>query len=367
MIIKRIELVHIAIPLKRPFETSFGVISQRPALIIAMTANDDRVGYGESSPLYVPLSEPETVETTIPFLKRILPSFIGLPVTDDFNFPQKYSAEIFQFPISMIGIEGAYLDLLAQQRYVPIRTIFGATRDSVTVGESVGIKPMIDEVVREVARYVHDGYQRVKIKVKPGHDLEVIRAVRAAFPTLALGADANAAYGPGDLVRLAVLATYDLAFIEQPFAADDYTSHAALRRYGVPVALDETVRDLETCQRAIESDCCDIINIKPARIGSFAVSRAIHDCCVRSNVRLFGGGRLETGIGKTANAHFYTLPGFTDPSDLTPPLDYFENDIIEPTLVVERGIRTVSDRPGLGIDVSTDRVAHYARERFVFT
>ncbi len=364
MIIKRIELIHIAIPLRRPFTTSFGTIADRPALIIKMTADDGRVGYGESSPLYVPMSEPETVTDGIQALKRILPQLLGLPVEKDLDITEHYRDE--PYPVSLIGIEAAYLDLVAQNEGMSLSKLFGGTRSTIALGESIGIQSSVQDVIREISRYVDSGITRIKVKIAPGNDLETMRAVRDAFPSLELGADANAAYSASDVSHLAKLAELHLAFVEQPFAADDYDAHAALQKAGIPICLDETVRDLATCKRAVQNGACDMINIKPARIGSFKESRAIHDYCIENKVKLFGGGRLETGIGKTTNAAFYSLPGFTEPSDITPPLDYFEADVIEPPFRAHNGSYELPTIDGLGVNVREEIVKKFIKERFAF-
>jgi O-succinylbenzoate synthase len=364
MIIKQIELIHIAIPLKKSFATSFGVIDHRPALIIKMTTDDGHIGYGESSPLYVPISEAETVSSSLEILKKILPKVLGIPIEKDFNIPGLY--EEFHAPVSAIGIEGAYLDLVSQIEGTPLYKTFGGSHITVTAGESVGLQNSIDDTIKEVAQYITQGFDRIKIKIAPGHDVEVVKAVRNAFPNLCLGADANAAYTAPDVALLAKLADDNLAFVEQPFLADEYKANAELRRCGIAICLDETVRDMETCIRAVKEEACDMINIKPARIGSFREAKAIHDYCHERGIKLFGGGRLETGVGKTINAAFYALPGFTDASDLTPPQEYFEEDIIDPDFSLSKGLYSSLDGVGLGVRIKEDVLKKFTQEHFIF-
>lgn len=363
MKIEKIELFHIAIPLKEPFETSFGVIDKRPALIIKMTSDDGFVGYGESSPLYVPISEQEILEDSIKVFGKILPKLIGLPVERDFDITQKYEPR--ENPVSVIGIEGAYLDLVARKEGVPVRDLFAGQGKEVRVGESVGIHSSIEETLQKVQAYVDRGFGRIKVKIAPNKDIEVIKAVRNQFPDLLLGADANAVYTREDMDILARLAEFDLAFLEQPFGADDLESNILLRKSGILICLDETVIDLESCRKAVEVGACNMMNIKPARIGSFKESMNIHDYCLRSGIKLFGGGRLETGVGKTLNANFYSLPGFSEPSDLTPPADYFEEDITEPPFLVENGLVKLFDLAGIGVNLGSNSVA-YTKESWTF-
>lgn len=365
MKIEKIELIHIAIPLKKPFETSFGLIDKRPALIVAITSNEGHVGYGESSPLYVPISENETLASSLEVLKGILPNLLNLPIERDFDITSKYDFK--NHPVSVIGIEAAYLDLIAQKEDIPLRKIFGGTRSSVEAGESVGIQDSMEDALLEVQNYIEKGYKRIKVKIAPGKDIEVIKNIRERFPDLAMGVDANAAYTNTDIDHLAKLQEFNLIFVEQPFAADDYESHASLRNRGIVVCLDETVRDIATCKRALELGACDIVNIKPARIGSFKESLAIHDYCFDAGIKLFGGGRLETGIGKTINSNFYSLPGFTEASDITPPLDYFEDDIIDPEFVIEGSRYMLSDKIGLGISVNNRIIEKFSKEKLSFS
>lgn len=364
MKIQKIELFHIAIPLSVIFETSFGRIEKRPALIIKMTADDGAVGYGESSPLYVPMSEPEIVDTSIELLRRELPEFVGFQVSSETDICSLYKDQ--QHPVSRIGIEGAYLDLVAQSQGKPMYRLFGSERADVIVGESVGIQESVEALIKKIQQYVDAGFSRIKIKITPGKDIEYVRAARHAFPSLNLGVDANAAYTSKDISHLAQLKEYNLAFIEQPFSADDYSSHTQLRKEGIPICLDETVRNLATCKLAVEEKACDVVNIKPARIGSYSESLRIHDYCVANGIRLFGGGRMETGIGKSMNAHFYSLPGFTDASDLTPPLEYFIEDIITPSFEVHSGTHKLSSDNGIGIEVNEKTLARYCVEQFCF-
>lgn len=364
MQIKRIELFHIAIPCIQPFVTSFGTIETRPALIIRMISDAGLVGYGESSTLDVPISEPETTEDAAGRLIEILPRLIGISLSREFDFSNVYSDALH--PVSLFGIDAAYSDLLARTEGLPLRAFFGATNNTIRIGESVGLKDSLDAVTAEIAHHQSRGITRIKVKIAPGRDLEIVEAVRSTFPHLSFGADANAAYTASDVEHLARLKEYDLAFVEQPFSADDLDSHARLRRAGIRICLDESVRDLSSCKKALQAEACDMVNIKPARIGSFKESKAVHDVCHVNGIALFGGGRLETGVGKSANAHFYALPGFTDASDITPPAEYLEQDIATPAFSGVNGIHTLTDAPGSGIELREDALEKYLVQRYIF-
>lgn len=359
MQLRRIELIHLSIPCLQPFETSFGVISERPALIIRMESDDGTFGLGESSPLDVPISEAEITATALPLLRQILPTLIGAPVDADHDIRALYPD--VHAPVSLIGIEGAYLDLVARAKGIPMNKYFSATNTTVALGESVSLYDTIEDTLAAVDRYLSEGITRIKIKIAPGRDVEVLQAVRAAHPSLVLGADANASYTASDVAHLAQLASLNLEFIEQPFHEDDLSSHRALRSHGIPIALDESVRDLATAHAAFDVEACDFINIKPARIGSFAEAKQIHDFALEKEIRLFGGGRLETGIGKTMNAHFYALPGFTDASDITAPSKYLAVDIITPSFITTNATYQCGSGSGLGITLDTERMTPYVR------
>lgn len=364
MIIKRIDVFHTNIPCKQPFETSFGVINHRPALIIQMMGDNGLYGYGESSTNDIPMSEPETTAEAMVLLKQKLPKLIGFPVDEGMDIVGLFYDATH--PVSLFGIEAAYMDLLAKKNGVSLGALFGATHSNVIAGESVGLQPSIDLTLQKVDSYIKTGHSRIKVKIAKGRDVEIIKAVREKYPLLNLAADANATYTNKDTAHLAGLTKYNLSFIEQPFMANDFKSHTILQTSGIPVCLDETILDLKTCQRAINEKSCEFINIKPARIGSFKESRKIHDLCVREGVKLFGGGRLETGIGKTANAAFYGLPGFTDPSDITPPKEYLEADIITPEFNMNQAVYTIPDLPGIGVNININVLKKFTINHYIF-
>ena len=363
MKITSLELIYIEIPLKRPFETSFGSISERPAIIVKVVADNGTVGYGESSPLSVPISEPETVESGMTFLSAQATALVGIEVTPAFDVTTLYPNT--SHPVSRIGLEAAYTDLVAQSLHISLAELFGARRTSLPLGESVSLRDSVEEMKEEVRQFIADGAQRIKLKIAPGRDIEVVEQIRAEFPDVSLGVDANAAYTATDIPLLSKLARSDIAFIEQPFEAHDLEAHAALRSKGLMVCLDESVGSLDDCRSAVEKGACDMINIKPARIGSFREAKRIHDACINAGIRLFGGGRLETGLGKTANAAFYALSGFTDASDITPPSAYLEMDIIEPPFAIKEGMYSIPSTAGLGVAVHEEAVNRYEKERVV--
>lgn len=358
------ELFHIRIPCTHPFETAFGVITDRPSLIIKLTSDQGLVGYGESSTNDAPMVEPETTSEALELLKERLPKLIGLPVDEKTDVVELFGDP--RYPISFFGIEAAYLDLLAKSKGVTLSNFFGTTNTQVLAGESVGMQPSIEKTLERVGLFIKEGYSRIKIKISKGHDEELIQAVRQEFPSLCLGADANACYKEEDITHLASFAKYNLSFIEQPFGADDYKSSAILKSLGIKVCLDEAILNLETCERAIKEKACDMINIKPARIGSFKESFKIYNLCVSNGINLFGGGRLETGIGTSANAAFYALPGFKEASDITLPLNNYDSDIIDPPFNISNGVHTIPNLPGIGVNVDEKVLDKFTIKHYEF-
>lgn len=359
------ELFHVSIPLIRPFETSHGEIRERSAIIIKLVSENGIAGYGESSPLPELTSDLETTKIAMEFLRNQTPKLLGAPVVNDYNITTRPMREAH--PASCIGLESAYLDLLTKTQHITLASHFGATATCVFAAESASLRSTPEETVQEVREYLAIGTTRIKIKIAPGRDHVIVNAIHQAFPKLCFGLDANAAYTMQDVRLLASLAAnHYISFVEQPFHADDYQSHALLRKHGVTVCLDETIRNIETCKKSIDAGACDIVNIKPARIGSFSEAKYIHDECVAVDVRIFGGGRLETGIAKTINAAFYALPGFTDPSDITPPTDYLTADIVEPPFVVTNGVREIQNNGSIGISLNEVIVQSFLKEKVVF-
>lgn len=354
-------LFHIAIPCES-FETSFGTIKVRPALILCLRSQSGSIGYGEASLLYEPLSEREVVTDGMRLLSQLVPKLIG----KDLEQPSSILPYLDRnSPVATFAIEAAVTDLFAKEKNVSLARYFGAQRDTVRVGESIGLQNGIEDMLAKIQGYISEGILRIKIKIKPGKDRGLIKAARAAYPDLELGADANAAYTGADVPLLESLKEFNLTFVEQPFVAEDLDSHRILNR-SLPVCLDESIVDERTCSEAIKQQACSLINIKPARIGSFGVSKRIHDICVQAGVGLFGGGRLETGVGKTMNAAFYALPGFTHASDITPPSDYLEKDIASPVFKIDHGVYTLPDGAGSGVTIDQEALKEFLVESVSF-
>jgi o-succinylbenzoate synthase len=241
---------------------------------------------------------------------------------------------------------------------VPLHRLLGGRGGTIAAGVSVGLQKDVETLVETVAREVAAGYRRIKIKIKPGRDLALVAAVRARFPDVPLMADANSAYTLADAPLLRALDAYRLTMVEQPLAWDDIVDHATLQRQvTTPVCLDESIRSADDARKALDLGACRVINIKAGRRGGFTASLAVHDLCRARGVPVWCGGMLESGIGRLANVHLQTLPGFTLPGDTSASARYFAEDLIDPPVTVSRdGLIAVPDGPGLGHEIVWPRV-----------
>jgi O-succinylbenzoate synthase len=249
-------------------------------------------------------------------------------------------------------------ELHARREGVPLYEALGGRGGTIATGVSIGLQPTTGALMERVGEEVAAGYRRVKIKIKPGHDRELVEAVRSRFPDLPLMVDANSAYRLADADLFVEMDRHSLTMIEQPLAWDDMVDHAALqRRIRTPVCLDESIHSGEDARRALALGACRVINIKAGRVGGFAGSLAVHDVCRAASVPVWCGGMLESGIGRLANVHLQTLPGFTLPGDTSASARYFEEDLVDPPVVVSSaGTIDVPEGPGIGHEIVWPRV-----------
>ncbi len=255
------------------------------------------------------------------------------------------------------GVDMAAWVLWAEAQSVPLATVLGGTRTEVVAGVSLGIEPTIDDLLTEVERQVAAGYPRVKLKIAPGWDVEPVRAVRTAYPSLDLHVDANGIYTADDLKHLAELDEFGLTMIEQPFAPRDLLTHAALQRtIGTPVCLDESIETVEDLETALALEALQVLNIKVSRMGGLGAARAAHDRAQQAGIGVWCGGMHEFGIGRLANVALSSLPGFTLPSDVSASEKYYARDIVEPAVVADRGVVQVPKTNGLGHAVDRELI-----------
>jgi O-succinylbenzoate synthase len=262
------------------------------------------------------------------------------------------------------ALEVALVDLTLRRHGVSLSTHLGGVRDRVECGVSVGLQDSVDELLSEVDRYVRAGYRRVKLKIKPGADVDLVRAVRKSFPTLPLTVDANAAYSLDDGGRLAELDAFGLEYIEQPLEPDRLLNHAELqKKLATPICLDETITSAAVAADAIRVGACGVINIKLGRVGGLTEAVRIHDLARDAGVPVWCGGMLETGLGRAANLALASLPGFTLPGDTSASDRYFERDLTEPFVVDPDGTMAVPQGPGIGVDPLPEALAAVTGER----
>lgn len=350
MKIEDIELVRVAMPLVRPFRTSFGVQNARDVLLVHVVT-DIGDGWGECAAHAEPFYNEEFSESALLVLQRWLVPAVLAVDTPTGDAVAGACRQVKGYRAAKAGLEMAVLDaeLRSQQRSLASR--LGGVEESIEVGVSVGITPTIDQLIEQVHGYVADGYRRVKLKIMPGWDLEPVRAVRREFEALALQVDANAGYMPSDADHLRLLDEFDLLMLEQPFPPDAIAAHVELAtRIATPICLDESILSVDDARTAIDTGACSIINIKVGRVGGVLEARRIHDLCLERRVPVWCGGMLETGIGRAANIALASLPGFVLPADISASERYWHKDITEPFLMANSRI-SVPTGPGLGVTV----------------
>jgi o-succinylbenzoate synthase len=341
--------------LVRPFETSFDRIDTRLIMLARIEAAGTE-GWGEIVALEEPLFSYETVGTARQIVrKHLAPALLHGTITtlDDL------ASRLRRFrghPMAKAGIELAWLDLVGRLRQEPITTLIGGTRTRVNVGVSLGIEPTRQALLALVDQHVALGYQRIKLKIKPGWDIDVVDAVRQRHPSILLSVDANTAYTLADAAHLRKLDLYNLLMIEQPLGYNDLLDHARLQQQlATNICLDESIVDIHAAEQALGLESCRIINIKIGRVGGYSEALAIHDLCQAQGIPVWCGGMLESGIGRAHNLALASLPGFTLPGDISASARYFTRDIIVPPVdVAPDGTVTVPTQAGLGLDLDID-------------
>jgi O-succinylbenzoate synthase len=349
--LERVELRQIRMPLLSPFETSFGIEDDREAIVLRISA-EGMTGWGECVAGAFPGYSYETVGTAWHALESFfIPALLGQR-----SDVQTFRAVIERYkghPQARAGLELALWDLAGKAEGRSLQSLLGGALPRVAVGVSIGIQSDAASLVRTVAAYLDQGYRRVKIKIKPGRDLEEARAVRTAFPRLALQVDANSAYSLAEADRLKALDELDLLLVEQPLAEDDLIDHARLQReLRTPICLDESILSARHARQALDIGACRVINIKPARLGGLTEAKAVHDLCLERGIPVWCGGMLETGIGRAANLALASLPGFRLPGDISASARYYSRDIATPAFTLNPDSTIdVPQGSGLGIEV----------------
>ncbi len=350
MRIAAVELSVVRLPLVRAFETSFGAVAAREFVLVALH-DGGAVGWGECVADADPFYSAESTTTAWHVMtKYLVPAVLGRPFEHARDLADSWR-RVRGHSMAKAALEMAAWDLEARQAGRPLCELLGGHARPIPAGVSLGIQPSIAALLERVEAERSEGYQRVKLKIKPGWDEAPVEAVRERFGSIPLMVDANAAYTLAQAPVLARLDRFDLMMIEQPLAYDDLVQHAALQRtLRTPICLDESITGPAAAEGALDLGACRIINIKPGRMGGFASSLAVHDIAKARHVPLWHGGMLESGIGRAHNLHLSTLDQFSLPGDVAASRRYFVPDLIDPTSeVAADGTIPVQSGPGIGV------------------
>jgi len=369
MKIEKIRLRKLSLNLKNPFRTGFGEINKKETLIVSIESNGV-TGYGESSSLHAPIYNEESVDGCMLFIKKYIASQIIGKEIDTVADLQVVLDKYRGNSIAKAGIENAYVDLYSKLNKIPITSLIGGTKPQVQVGgNSIGIQNSIEEVLILVNKELDNGLDRMKVKIKPGWDIEVIEKIRSHFSDIEIMVDANSSYNiDSHKQRLIQLDKYNLTMIEQPFGANSIYSHALLQKeMKTPICLDESIKDIETANEAVSLGACKIVNIKQARVGGLFQAKNINDLLQLSGIKCWCGGMLETSIGRAHNILISSLQNFTYPADISPYDHYFEDIVeFEPFPVVKSYI-SIPSEPGIGFQPSESKINQYTIEEELFT
>ena len=358
MKIQRVELIEIQMPLVHFFETSFGRTYERRVILVRAEDEEGNEGWGELTCGEIPsYSEEWTDSTWITAEKILAPMVVGQEFKNAkhvWGLMEKVRGN----RMSKASIETAIWDLEAKKLGVPLWKHLGGTQREIACGVSIGIQDSVEQLIEKIQTEVDAGYQRIKIKIAPHWDYEVIEKVRAKFGDILLMGDANSAYTLSDIELFKRMDEFDLMMFEQPLSHSDIFDHAKLQKeIKTPICLDESIKSPADASQAIEMNACKIINVKLGRVGGHTQAKLIEDVCRNAGIPAWCGGMLEAGIGRAHNIAMSTLPGFTLPGDVSASKRYWHEDIIEPEVVVsDNGTIRAPEKPGLGFEVKRDRI-----------
>jgi o-succinylbenzoate synthase len=357
MEIKSIILRQVKMDLLYPFTTSVGTEYDKEFILVEVKSKSGLSGWGESVSIVEPIYNEETVITNWHIMSDFL---IPLLLKEPISHPDEVS-ERFKYIRcnynAKAALECAIWDLYAREQNLPLAKSLGGVKDKIEVGVSVGIQKSESAMLQQIECYLHEGYKRIKVKIKPDWDVHILRAIRHEFPHIQLMADANCAYSLKDIEHLQTLDEFNLTMIEQPLACDDIIDHAKLQsKLMTPICLDESIHTVEDARKAIELGSCKIINLKIGRVGGLTESKKIHDLCKKHDIPMWCGGMLEGGIGRAHNVAITTLANFTLPGDTAPSSHYWKQDIISPEVEMKDGYIYVPQTPGIGYEPSMSKI-----------
>ena len=357
MRIDALVLREIRLPLLHPFQTSFGVTTERRILLAEVRA-EGITGWGECVAGEHPWYSEETVDSAWQVIREELgPALVAASIEHGGQCPKIFGA-VRGHRMAKAALENAVWDWDAQAQGVSLASLIGGSRERIACGVSLGIQPTLDKLLAKVEEALAGGYQRIKLKCQPGWDVKVFEAVRARWPKILLSCDANAAYRMRDTAHLASFDHFDLLMLEQPLWHDDFYYHSMLQgQIETSICLDESIRNRRDALAAIEMESCRIINIKNGRVGGFSEAIAVHNAAMERNIPVWCGGMLESGIGRSHNVALSSLPNFSLPGDVSASKRYWKDDIIEPAVEVNaQGEIVVPTEVGRGYEVRTDLI-----------
>ncbi|MFD1862961.1 o-succinylbenzoate synthase [Planococcus chinensis] len=367
MQIKEVNVRKMKMTMKHPFTTSFGTFQEKDFLLLEVKDELGNSGWGESVAFHSPWYSEETVETNLHMIRDFLAPLV---LEGEIGHPDEVSerfANLRKNNMAKSTVEGAIWDLYAKRNGMTLAEALGGKSERIEVGISIGINENMDALVETVRGFIEEGYKRIKVKIKPGFDVEVMRELRKQFPDMPMMADANSAYRLEDLGVLKQLDEFGLMMIEQPLASDDIIDHAKLQsELKTPICLDESIHSLEDARKAVELGSTKIINIKIGRVGGLTEAKKIHDYCLAQDIPVWCGGMLESGIGRAHNVALTTLPNFVMPGDTAGSSRYWEEDVITPEVTVEDGFITVPTEHGIGYGINQEALDRFTVEKWQF-
>ena len=350
--IEHINLHLVKLPLKEAFSGHFGSFNCRESILVEIIG-DGITGWGEAAVLPIPYYSSETIKT----VQRTLNNFL-IPI-----FFKELPGNPFELkfvldkvngnPFAKSSLESAFWDWNAKKAGMPLYKFIGGKKSKVEAGAVISYKDN-DTLLKKIDAAVLKHYHRIKIKIGPGHDIDLVKLIRMEYPELPLAVDANAAYSLADLDLFKKLDQFNLLFIEEPLKNAGLSDYSKLQsEINTPICLDESIENAESAKISVELGSCKMINIKPGRVGGISESIAIHDLCYKNGIPVWCGGMLETGVGRAVNIALSTLPGFSIPGDISEPLSYLSEDIINPPIVLNTdGTIDLSEEAGIGYGVA---------------
>lgn len=357
MKIEAITLREIQMPLVHFFETSFGRTYSRRILLVTVHSEGED-GWGESVVGEDPFYSSEWIETAWPTMtKYLIPALLGKTIESARECPALL-AKVRSHRMAKGGLENALWDAEAKQKKLPLWKLLGGTRREIPCGVSIGIQDSVEQLLEKIEVELAAGYRRIKVKVKPGWDVNVLERIRSRWADITLSCDANSAYTLDQVEHLRKFDQFHLLMIEQPLWNDEIYYHARLQKeLNTSICLDESIVSARSAAFAVEAGACRIINIKVGRVGGFSEALKIHDICQANHIPVWCGGMLESGIGRSHNIALSTLENFKLPGDVSASKRYWKEDIIEPEVEVSaQGMIAISDQAGTGYRVRPDLI-----------